>query len=366
MKFFLSAALLSLTASAQDVNVNPGNNNNSSDVDPSDFVGGDRDANDCIPSAGYSWCPASQECLRPWETACDTILLGDGDDDSDRLLSGWTLFDPEGRAELKTTGDCTPTTGGYIHTTLDYVTGVNIECDDDSGECTPFIPPAPNYNGSDKWLVTNFVLAKQSKECPIEGGPLKKSFGVQFYTKNDKGSRSMTSQPSFFGRMDEKRGKVTVTTIDGDDDGMYYATCVKVPISCQNPNPSFEGWTGISYQNRPLVPEDCEGPIELYIDSIKISNMCPFEVPDEEDLGDNFCIDRGSDGEGDGDRYLQEDDVYRGACKPETASNEIDGPEEEEKSVGAQSTSGGRDRGATGIMSYLLLAGVVIVGLSIH
>jgi len=349
MKFLLSALLLSFTASAQDVT--PGNSSNT-DVDSSDFVGDDIDENDCIPSAGYSWCPALQECIRPWETACDTIILGD--DDSDSLLSGWTLFDPEGRAELKTNGDCTPTTGGYIHTTLDYVKGVNVECDE-SGDCKPFIPPAPNYNGSDKWLVTNFVLAKKSKECPIEGGQLKNSLGVQFYTKNDNGSRSMTSQPKFFGRMDDTRGKVTT-----DGDGMY-ATCVKVPISCQNPNPSFEGWTGISYQNRPLVPEDCEGPIDLYIDSIKISNMCPFEVPDDEDLGDNFCIDRGE-----GDRYLQEDEVYRGVCKPEKASNETDVPEEEETSVGAQSTSGGAGAGATGIMSCLLLAGVVIVGLYIH
>jgi hypothetical protein len=32
-------------------------------------VGGDRDAHGCIGSAGYSWCPRTQRCERPWELA---------------------------------------------------------------------------------------------------------------------------------------------------------------------------------------------------------------------------------------------------------------------------------------------------------
>ncbi|VWC57797.1 putative lipoprotein [Burkholderia aenigmatica] len=31
--------------------------------------GSDRDAHGCIPSAGYSWCEAMQQCERPWELA---------------------------------------------------------------------------------------------------------------------------------------------------------------------------------------------------------------------------------------------------------------------------------------------------------
>lgn len=31
--------------------------------------GGDRDAHGCIASAGYSWCPRTQQCERPWELA---------------------------------------------------------------------------------------------------------------------------------------------------------------------------------------------------------------------------------------------------------------------------------------------------------
>jgi membrane-bound inhibitor of C-type lysozyme len=34
------------------------------------LVGGDRDSHGCIPSAGYQWCPARQECVRPWEESC--------------------------------------------------------------------------------------------------------------------------------------------------------------------------------------------------------------------------------------------------------------------------------------------------------
>lgn len=32
-------------------------------------VGGDRDADGCIPSAGYSWCNSTQQCEQPWVLA---------------------------------------------------------------------------------------------------------------------------------------------------------------------------------------------------------------------------------------------------------------------------------------------------------
>ncbi len=31
------------------------------------LVGNDRDAHGCIGSAGYRWCAAQQQCVRPWE-----------------------------------------------------------------------------------------------------------------------------------------------------------------------------------------------------------------------------------------------------------------------------------------------------------
>lgn len=35
------------------------------------LVGGDRDEHGCIGSAGYAWCEAKGECLRPWEEGWD-------------------------------------------------------------------------------------------------------------------------------------------------------------------------------------------------------------------------------------------------------------------------------------------------------
>ena len=41
------------------------------------LVGNDRDEHGCIGSAGYAWCEAKGECLRPWEEewdeSCGTI-----------------------------------------------------------------------------------------------------------------------------------------------------------------------------------------------------------------------------------------------------------------------------------------------------
>jgi len=34
------------------------------------IVGGDRDLHGCLIAAGYSWCDATQTCIRPWETYC--------------------------------------------------------------------------------------------------------------------------------------------------------------------------------------------------------------------------------------------------------------------------------------------------------
>ena len=34
-------------------------------------VGGQRDSNNCLISAGFSWCESSQLCIRQWETPCD-------------------------------------------------------------------------------------------------------------------------------------------------------------------------------------------------------------------------------------------------------------------------------------------------------
>ena len=35
------------------------------------MVGGQRDDNNCLTGAGYSWCESTQMCIRQWETPCD-------------------------------------------------------------------------------------------------------------------------------------------------------------------------------------------------------------------------------------------------------------------------------------------------------
>lgn len=32
-------------------------------------IGGDRDAQGCLPAAGYAWCEREKQCVRPWELA---------------------------------------------------------------------------------------------------------------------------------------------------------------------------------------------------------------------------------------------------------------------------------------------------------
>jgi len=38
-----------------------------------DTVGGQRDSNDCLIGAGYSWCESIQSCVRQWETPCKDL-----------------------------------------------------------------------------------------------------------------------------------------------------------------------------------------------------------------------------------------------------------------------------------------------------
>ena len=36
---------------------------------PETMVGDDKDADGCIPSAGYQWCGKENKCVRTWELA---------------------------------------------------------------------------------------------------------------------------------------------------------------------------------------------------------------------------------------------------------------------------------------------------------
>ncbi len=45
-------------------------NNVYSQIDSEPLLGGTRDNNNCLISAGYSWCESSNSCIRSWETPC--------------------------------------------------------------------------------------------------------------------------------------------------------------------------------------------------------------------------------------------------------------------------------------------------------
>ena len=44
---------------------------------PVQRVGADRDAHDCIGSAGYRWCARTARCERPWELAAAAAFAND-------------------------------------------------------------------------------------------------------------------------------------------------------------------------------------------------------------------------------------------------------------------------------------------------
>ncbi|TXH02634.1 MAG: hypothetical protein E6R07_14690 [Nevskiaceae bacterium] len=57
--FILCGILMSCSSPKQ---VSP-----SASAPPASMVGADRDAHDCIASAGYSWCEHTNRCERSWE-----------------------------------------------------------------------------------------------------------------------------------------------------------------------------------------------------------------------------------------------------------------------------------------------------------
>ena len=58
------------------------------------LVGGVRDDNHCLISAGYTWCESSRNCLRQWETPCSDNF-SDCDDCFLRQRKGQNIACPE-------------------------------------------------------------------------------------------------------------------------------------------------------------------------------------------------------------------------------------------------------------------------------
>lgn len=65
-------ALVSMSVLAGCANIRqPAADEASASSSSEPLLGGDQDEFGCIPSAGYQWCEAKQQCLRSWEEACE-------------------------------------------------------------------------------------------------------------------------------------------------------------------------------------------------------------------------------------------------------------------------------------------------------
>ena len=75
------------------------------------MVGGQRDENDCLTSAGYSWCEETQNCIRQWVTPC-TDNYDDCNDCLKRQRKGENIACPVNCENTRDTSDCSQ--DGYI------------------------------------------------------------------------------------------------------------------------------------------------------------------------------------------------------------------------------------------------------------
>ncbi len=76
-----------------------------------EIIGGDKDVHGCLPAAGYSWCEASQKCIRSWEEGCEdyitqlfTLIKTESNIDffdSSNIELTWQVESEEGLDELK-------------------------------------------------------------------------------------------------------------------------------------------------------------------------------------------------------------------------------------------------------------------------
>jgi len=109
------------------------------DLTPVVMIGSDRDDNDCIASAGYTWCEKKGECVRSWllegewddECTVEEMLLGGDQDENDCIASaGYTWCEKQEKCvkswELEGDWDdeCT------IETTSDSFSGESTSYED--------------------------------------------------------------------------------------------------------------------------------------------------------------------------------------------------------------------------------------------
>lgn len=154
-KYILFAVLiisvLAITACDREDSA-PTDNNDSNEP----LLGGDTDEFGCKPSAGYTWCPSLNECVRVWETQCPEYA---------------EYYREPGictREYMPVTGDITiPTEDGEIIITKEF-----------SNKCVAESAGAENIEPKDGWM-NDEVIVTNFEECAEAGNPIMESFPEQ-------------------------------------------------------------------------------------------------------------------------------------------------------------------------------------------
>ena len=68
-------------------------------------IGGGRDAHGCLVAAGYSWCPSTGQCQRPWETRCSSTPV---DNHGCKLAAGELWCPITGKCQKFSENPCVP------------------------------------------------------------------------------------------------------------------------------------------------------------------------------------------------------------------------------------------------------------------
>ena len=90
-------------------------------------IGGTKDDNGCLTSAGYSWCDATSKCQRKWEEACasDTVTTTQKTTTGQQLIGG------------KGDGVCCTTCGYSYCKALDKCVQIWTLTTTEKGQCFP-------------------------------------------------------------------------------------------------------------------------------------------------------------------------------------------------------------------------------------
>ncbi|MDD2655791.1 MAG: hypothetical protein PHQ80_03945 [Candidatus ainarchaeum sp.] len=121
--------------------------------EPSQPPGSDRDEHGCIPSAGYSWCESSQECVRSWETPCPALT----------------------EAQARAVAESSPCMDDGALTAAPATYNENsktwwFEMDIERQGCSPACVVSEDTSTAEiNWMCTGLIMPDESQECSYAG-----------------------------------------------------------------------------------------------------------------------------------------------------------------------------------------------------